>query len=77
MFDWLKTMQNDIRSALERDPAARSPLEILLAYQNFSQQKAGQKVHGTYVYLSMGKNYMRLAGEYQQFLNGILMVMVF
>ncbi|MEW6505382.1 MAG: serine O-acetyltransferase EpsC [Chloroflexota bacterium] len=32
MFDWLKTMQNDIRSALERDPAARSPLEILLAY---------------------------------------------
>ncbi|MFN7035271.1 MAG: serine O-acetyltransferase EpsC [Bellilinea sp.] len=32
MFEWIRTMQEDIRSALERDPAARSRLEILLAY---------------------------------------------
>lgn len=32
MFNWIRTMQNDIRSALERDPAARNGLEIILAY---------------------------------------------
>jgi serine O-acetyltransferase len=29
---WLSVIQRDVRSALQRDPAARSPLEVLLAY---------------------------------------------
>ncbi len=32
MFTWLKMMKSDIDSALQRDPAARNALEIILAY---------------------------------------------
>jgi serine O-acetyltransferase len=32
MCDWLKTMQEDIGAAMERDPAARSPWEVFFLY---------------------------------------------
>jgi len=32
MFSWIKTMREDIRAAMDRDPAARSSLEVLLLY---------------------------------------------
>jgi serine O-acetyltransferase len=65
----LKTVRNDIRSVFERDPAARSVLEILLAYPGVHAVWAHRMEHWWWVHNA--KTFARWLSHVTRFFTGI------
>jgi serine O-acetyltransferase len=65
----LRTMKNDIRSVFERDPAARSTLEILLTYPGVHAVWAHRSEH--WLWMHHAKTLARTLAQITRFFTGI------
>ncbi|MDO4564195.1 MAG: serine O-acetyltransferase [Clostridia bacterium] len=65
----VKTLKDDIRCILDRDPAARSALEAVLCYPGFLAVRAHRFAH--WLYKRRLRLFARLVAELTRFLTGI------